>query len=165
MTAIASIRIPGKGIVIAADGRVTGSDASIVSDDCRKITDIGRFVVAAAGYDGPLMHWLRKLRPATWTDLIGVVEEAQNESQPWDALVVDKQTHKLLEVDSGLYAAAYTHRRALGSGSDIVTGFLDASPTPKTLAEAERLAKAAVRAACRRNALCGGKIRSVVVAF
>ena len=157
---IALVIKAGKGAVVAADGRLSLEDSGeIVSDSFDKLVLAAEGVTAFAGALGGMLVDLRA-------------------DPPSDMLVMRERlrTYKALSFDYLTYVGGHIYHgdheggiircgryAAIGSGALPVLGALDALPAPKTLDDAERMARQLIRNACKRVSSCGGRVRVVRV--
>lgn len=155
MTVGVGYRVPGLGAVLCSDGRVTHDDL-IVSDSTKKYIVCGSTVVLIAGTVGQVWRQLQERPPRSFAAFREALA-AHADEQDW--LAYDRRSDRLWSGELQLSAPF----GALGTGSSIALGALEALPLAKTLEAAERAALSAVRIACRRQASCGGRIRTVIV--
>lgn len=150
MTAIVGIHLPGLGAVIGGDGRVTQGD-HIVTDGDRKVVRAGEVIVGGCG---ALPHWRQVTRARTWARVRKLSPATELE---WELLAYDKTQDRLLALDNEGIEMVMTTHYAIGAGGAYALGALDAYPPPTTLATAQKLVVDALRIACKRSTLCGGR--------
>jgi 20S proteasome alpha/beta subunit len=151
MTIIAAIRVPGKGAVLACDSRATAGD-EILTDSAVKFGLGGAVVYATAGVSRNIQA---QIDAHTVDELF---EQALNaELSDWTMLAADLSGVHFLHCHG--FRTSFPYHGAIGSGSEYALGFMDASGRAQSLADAERIARLAVKCAIKRNAACGGKIR------
>lgn len=160
MTCCVAIRVPGRGAVLAADSRVT-QGTEILTDRCDKLLRCGSVALGIAGQDGGLMMAL-----SVATDLAEVITQADKYTKDrhldWSALLYDSMSGQLGYLDSDGSVLASEHWAVgVGSGSTWALGWLMAQKRPKSLDTAVVLARNAVKVACKRDACCGGRIRTL----
>lgn len=163
MTVCLAYRVPGEGCVLVSDGRVTDGALRVLTDSCDKSAVLGSCVALVAGCDGRALQDLQELKVKKYADILAYVRSRHGESEDyWQLIVWDRSGQKLYTLDSALTELEHSVA-AIGCGSDIATGVLSALPHPQSLEEATRALNKAARVACRRNAGCGGRIRTIVV--
>jgi len=151
MTVGVAYRVPGLGAVLVSDGRITHSD-EIVSDHARKFVVCGSTAAVLAGTVGALWRQLQEKPPRSFAALRAAVAADPDET---DWLAYDRRSDRLWAGEVRLVQPF----AAIGSGASLALGALEALPLARSMPEAERHALTAVRAACRRNVTCGGKLR------
>lgn len=77
-------------------------------------------------------------------------------------LVWDRSTQTLYGLDYDGSEIEYPNMATIGCGGDVAIGVLSGFHRPESLDIATKQAHKAARLACRHNAACGGKIRTVV---
>jgi ATP-dependent protease HslVU (ClpYQ) peptidase subunit len=150
MTVCVGIRVPGLGAVVGSDGRVSACD-EVVADDFVKVARCGTATVAAAGVPD-VLEWLKGAR--NWPHAVRLIKRrAQAE---WIAVGYCATRDRLMNADqtSSLPVPDFY---AVGSGASVALGALAAMRVPKTLDEAERAVRKALRIASARVTSCGGK--------
>lgn len=150
MTAIVGVHVPGYGAVLASDGRLSDDDGLIHSDRAIKLARAKWGILAMAGHIQALPVLARRTS-------MQLAYQTPVPELEYDVIAYD---------GSGLYCWDHTRsvvhvhsHTSAGCGGHIALGVLEASDHVKTLDEAVQKAKAAVRAAIRRNTGCGGKVR------
>jgi hypothetical protein len=165
MTVCSAYRVPGLGAVMVCDGRVSDGNSTILTDTSEKWLVAGSAVASYAGAIGGKWLDLRDNPPKDWTALWAALidHDATAHGLDYEILAYDRKRDRLLRTDhqgSALTVGLYS---AIGAGGDIALGVLDALPAPRTLEGAVKLCQRAVRAAIRRNASCGGRIRTLIM--
>lgn len=151
MTVCVAVRVPGVGAVVGADGRITDGD-QIVADDFVKVVHCGTSTVAGCGVPD-VLEWLKGGR--NWAHATKLIKKrATNE---WATVGYDRIRDRLMTADqcSSFPVPDYY---AVGSGGGLALGALAAMGPAKTLVEAERRVRKALRIACARSTTCGGKL-------
>lgn len=157
MTVGVAYRVPGAGAVLVSDGRITDSaSGELISDTARKFVVAGAAFCIVAGDVGPVWRQLQERPPRTFKAFRSAVETAE---EPPDYLAYDRVADRLWDGPLRLSAPFF----AIGTGGTFALGALEALPPARTLGEARKNALIAVRAAIRRNVLCGGRVRVLVV--
>jgi 20S proteasome alpha/beta subunit len=145
-----------EGAVLVSDGRIT-HDGEIASESARKCFMCGlSTAVIVAGDIGPLWRRLQERPPKTFRAFRDAVD-ADTDDTDW--LAYDRRSGRMWLSDVRITIPF----AAVGSGATLATGALEALPVAKTIEAAEAAAVKAVRVACRRHALCGGRLRTLVV--
>lgn len=147
--------MPSKGAILISDGRVT-FDGEIVSEHERKFVIAGTTACIVSGEIGQIWRQLQEKPPRSFAAFRATLATSEDDT---DWLAYDRRSDRLWSGDVRLVQPF----AALGSGSSLALGALEAQPVAKTLAEAEKAALRAVKVACRRHALCGGRIRVLLV--
>lgn len=163
MTVIVAVRLPGEGAVLAADGRVT-QGTEIITDVCEKLSVCGSAILGASGQDGCLLPVLEQAK--NWQDVVraGVDFASKWTSLNWNVVGYDRKADQLWYFDwDGSQIPVPGMFAAIGCGGTYALGYMDARPKPRSLEDAAVLARAAVKATCKRDALCGGRVRLILV--
>lgn len=155
MTVGVAYRVPGKGAVLVSDGRVTHG-TEIVSDHERKYVVCGATACLVAGDVGSVWRDLQEKGPRNFKAFRRALEQSDDETE-W--LAYDRYSDRLWSGHVRLVQPFAT----LGAGSSVALGALEALPVAKDMVAAEKAAVIAVRAACRWNVTCGGRVRVLVV--
>lgn len=166
MTVGVALVVPGKGAVIACDGRVSGESGNILNDlDEKWLIGQGSYVATCAGMIGGLWFDLRKRPPKTVAQLRRKTMdlEAIDHDRNYELLVYDMRSQTVLHSDHQGDTQPHSGSLAIGCGAPYALGLIDAAPAPRTLAAAERTARAAVASACKRHSACGGRVRVILV--
>lgn len=165
MTVGVAIRVPGQGAVLACDSRTTGDFGTVYSDSDQKYGVFGTCVGLCAGQMGGLWIDLCESPPRNWAELRGKITDldATAHGRAYEILVYDRLGDRILLTDHQGDSILQSGFAAIGVGADLALGVLSASKTPTTLDAAAKLVQRTVKIVCRRNALCGGRIRTLVV--
>lgn len=164
MTVGVAYRVPGHGAVLCCDGRICDPDTGAVHTERAEKWMVGGSVVAMyAGEIGWAWLGLRDNPPKTWRELCERLEELRDRELDYSILAYDRTKDRLVHTDSADGAALPGLYGAVGCGGSVALGALDASPAPTSLTAAAKLVARAVRIACRRNAMCGGRVRTLVI--
>jgi hypothetical protein len=140
---------------MVCDGRVTHAD-EIVSDVERKFVVCGATACLVSGTVGQVWRKLQERPPRSFAAFRTTLADSSDET---DWLAYDRRSDRLWCGDVRLGQPF----AALGSGSSLALGALEALPVARTMDAAEKTAIGAVRVACRRNVTCGGRIRVLIV--
>ena len=166
MTAAVAYHVPGVGCVLACDSRAACTETGhVFTDEDQKWALLGSLTVVCAGTPGALWLDLRTRPPRNMDALrkrIAAVS-SDDDKLKYEFLVYDQRTDWLAYLDDGGDAISIGRRGAIGAGGPLSMGVMDAARAPQTLDAAARLTRRAVAIACRRNAFCGGRVRTVVV--
>jgi hypothetical protein len=156
------VKVPGYGAVLGCDSRVTADGGAIMTDEDEKWLTAGTTVSCCAGQLAGVWDALRESPPDDFDELRHAFTEAPSAAN-FETLTYDRVRDKIWwcsnngeAIDRGAYAT-------IGSGGDVALGVLDALPAPKTLAQAEKLVRRALEAACKRNCACGGRLRILTI--
>lgn len=161
VTVIAVYRIPGEGAVLCADGRVT-SGSSIITDTCDKWQVCGSVVLGIYGADGGLPQALEPAK--NWAEVMKrATEYTTGKPLDWGLLAYDRRADRVVLGDSAGGEYSTLNIFAVGAGGDYAQGWLDGQKKAKSLNEAARLCKQALKAVFRRDASCGGRIKTLIV--
>lgn len=166
MTVGIAIRVPGQGAVLACDSRIIELESlNIYTDSEQKFGVFGSCVALYAGSLGGLWVDLREDPPRNWSELRKKITdlEAADHDRSYDVLVYDRTKDRLLcssHQGDGFQIGLYS---GIGCGAAVALGVLDATRALGSLEAAAKAAHRAVKAACKRNAACGGKIRTLIV--
>src|ERR1700748_26490 len=155
MSVCVAYRVPGEGAVLVSDGRVT-HDGELVSDHERKFVICGSTVCLVAGDIGPSWRALQEKPPKNFDAFREILDNGKDDT---DWVAYDRRSDRLWLGE----ARVVTPFTTLGCGGSVALGALEVLPRALTLDAAEKNALKAVKAACRRNVNCGGKIRTVIV--
>lgn len=167
MTVGVVYRVPGLGAVLGCDSRITDTDSGLIHSDHVEKWLIGGSVVACyAGSVGGLWGEIREAPPRTWVDLrkaLVDLDATESHDRDYDALAYDRRTDTLWHTDHQGEALRKGLFGTIGCGGSVALGVLEASAAPRSIEGAERLVRRAVKAACKYNSACGGRVRILVV--
>lgn len=152
MTVCVAVRVPGVGAVVGSDGRVTDGD-QVVADDFVKVVRCGSATVACAGVPD-VFEWLKGAR--NWNHAKRLITR-RAQTDEWCSLGYDQSRERLMTSDNGSSLPVPDYY-AIGSGSSPALGALAAMGPARTLAEAERRVRKALRIAAARSITCGGRL-------
>lgn len=142
-------------IVFAVDSRIT-LEGAIVSDDAKKYVRTRKQVAVFAG---------------DWADCQAAMSALKTPDKPikaknWESLAYDRAIDRLSSISGDGCADPVKQFECIGSGADAAWGFLAAALTPAVLRDTlqvKHVARAALRAACKRHSSCGGRLRVLVI--
>jgi 20S proteasome alpha/beta subunit len=161
-----AIRVPGHGVVLACDSRISDdTTGKIYSDSDHKWGVFGSVVGIYAGAMGGFWNQMRTNPPKTWDELHARVTDldAKEHDRDYEVMVYDRVQDRLIHTDHQGDAIPVGNHGTIGCGGPIALGVLDATKPPPTLEQAEKLATKAIRIAIKRNAYCGGRVRLMTV--
>lgn len=166
MTVCVAVRVPGDGAVVGCDSRVSDSDTGyIFTDQDTKWLQTGSAIVLGAGCFGDLWQSLRASPPRSWSELYPklVDKNAADNERDAEYLIYDRRKDRLLRCDSVGDVLVLGLSGAVGCGATLALGVIESAKTPESLDEAATLVQKALKLTCRKNAFCGGRIRTIVV--
>lgn len=165
MTVGVVIRVPGLGAVLACDSRVSGDSGSIMTDTDQKWGEFGSVVAVCAGALGGLWIDLKDSPPRNWKEFRERITDldANDHDRSYEIMVYDRAKDRVIHTDHQGDALMPGNYGVIGCGGPLALGVLDAVKPPSTLEAAAKLAHRAVKIACRRNAFCGGRVRTILV--
>lgn len=165
MTVGVAIRVPGVGAVLVCDSRVSDSSGGkIYTDSEQKFGVFGTCTAIYAGRPGSLWIELRDSPPRNWPEVYAKLTDtdARAKDRDYEVLVYDRTQDRVIHTDASGYAVISGTSSTIGCGGELAQGVIDGARAPATLEAAAALALRACRAAVRRNAFCGGRLRLVV---
>lgn len=167
MTVGLVVRVPNRGAVLSCDSRISCESSGLIYSDAeQKWAEFGSVVACFAGTPGGLWGELRADPPKRWADFLrrSTDVDAADHGRDYEILAYDRTKGRILHTDEKGWAIPIAGlHAAIGCGGAFALGVLDSAKAPETLEEAALLAERAIRAACRRNVFCGGRVRVVVI--
>lgn len=142
--------------------------SSIVRESYAKHVAIpGVGVIAFCGENWPTKKHLEGVK--SWDELESrcaawEASGSDGPASPWNGLAYNVKARRIMLLDWNS-TMTLADAQGAGSGGDMALGYylgrVDSQP-PKGLLELADLVRSAIRAACKRDAGCGGRIRVVV---
>lgn len=146
---------------MCADGRVT-QGSSIITDTCDKWQVCGSVVLGIYGSDGGLPQALEPAK--NWVEVMKrAAEYSAGKPLDWGLLAYDRRADRIVLGDCAGGEYSTLNVFAVGAGGDYAQGWLDGQKKARNLDEAARLCKQAQKAVFRRDASCGGRIKTLIV--
>ena len=155
MTAVLGLKV-SNGIVLGVDGRIC-ADTTVNSDSTPKWMVTNNILAAWAGDLGAIQQTQRLWRaeePTTLDECAGLVRGSVN---AWDAVVFDRLTGELALLASDHSMTAHDPFCVVGSGADVMYGYLRGSVSQPTSYRGARkyLSQVLGVAAERDSMVCG----------
>lgn len=166
MTVGVVLRVPGQGAVLACDSRSCDDETgAIFSDTDQKFGEFGSVVACYAGCIGGVWVGFKDSAPRNWAELLKRATDLDADAHKvdYEILAYDRTKDRIMHADHTGDALHVPSHAAIGCGGPIALGVLDSVKFPSTLEAAAKLARKAVRIACKRNVFCGGRVRVVIV--
>lgn len=165
MTCCVGYLIPD-GCVLACDGRVTNEATwDILSDSDNKFGIFGSIVCVYAGTIDQILQDLQRKPPRSLSDFRKRIidKDSVDNNRDCEFLAYDTKSGVLARLDRLGDCIPITKYSAIGTGGPYSLGVFDATKEKTDLVAAQKLCRRAVKAAIRRNASCGGKIKTITV--
>ena len=159
-------KVSGLGAVLGCDSRVTGGTGQILSDQDEKWLVGGNIVSCCAGSLGGLWHDLRAQPPKTFAEFrlkTTDIDAVSAHDRDYELLVYDRKHDVIWHTDHSGEALKRGVFAAIGCGNAYAIGALSTSEQPKTLEQAEKLVRRALKVACSHHSACGGRLRTIVI--